>query len=78
MKALKIVIFSALNLANLYCLYATIGYLILGINTPKILGDTPTAFMGMYIMSMTFGAIFLVLTALIIWPGVKFFRAKNR
>ena len=60
MKKLKIIIITLLNCINIYLLYSTVGYLILAIKTPKITGDTPTTVMGMYIMSITFGAIFLM------------------
>ena len=77
MKTTKIIITSVLSLIDAYALYSTIGYLILAIKTPKITGDTPTTFMGMYIMSITFGAIFLILMSLTVFLAIKFFRPKK-
>ena len=77
MKTTKIIITSVLSLIDAYVLYSTIGYLILAIKTPKITGDTPTTFMGMYIMSITFGAIFLILMSLTVFLAIKFFRPKK-
>ena len=77
MKTTKIIITSVLSLIDAYVLYSTIGYLILAIKTPKISGDTPTTFMGMYIMSITFGAIFLILMSLTVFLAIKFFRPKK-
>ena len=77
MKKLKIIIITLLNCINIYLLYSTVGHLILAIKTPKITGDTPTTFMGMYIMSITFGAIFLILMSLTVFLAIKFFRPKK-
>ena len=77
MKTTKIIITSILSLVDAYVLYSTIGYLILAIKTPKIYGSPNTTFMGMYIMSITFGIGFLVLTGLIVFLAVKFFVHKK-
>ena len=61
-KISKYLIYGFLFLLDLWFLYSTIGYFILGYNTPKIYGETNTIFMGMYILSITFGVCFLVLT----------------
>ena len=79
MKTTKIIITSVLSLADAYVLYSTIGYLVLAIKTPKIYGSPNTTFMGMYIMSITFGIGFLVLTGLIVFLAIKLFgRKKNK
>ena len=65
----KVVVYSiygVLILIDLFFLYSTIGYYVLGANTPKIYGETTTTFMGMYIMSITFGVCFFVLTLCIV------------
>lgn len=77
MKTTKIIITSVLSLIDAYVLYSTIGYLILAIKTPKIYGLPNTTFMGMYIMSITFGIGFLVLTGLIVFLAIKFFGRKK-
>lgn len=77
MKTTKIIITSVLSLIDAYVLYSTIGYLILAIKTPKIYGLPNTTFMGMYIMSITFGIGFLVLTGLIVFLSIKFFGRKK-
>ena len=77
MKAFKITLVVILSLVDLYLLYSAIGYLILGIQTPKIIGSVNTVFMGMYIMSITFSVLFLVLTTIIIIMSIKFFKKKK-
>ncbi len=65
----KVVVYSiygVLILIDLFLLYSTIGYYVLGATTPKIYGETTTTFMGMYIMSITFGVCFFVLTLCIV------------
>lgn len=78
MKYAKIIILSVLSLVDLYVLYSAIGYLVLGIKTPKIIGETNTTFTGMYIMSITFALIFICLTGVIIFLGVKFYKRKKQ
>ncbi len=65
-KSILYTLYSVLILIDLWLLYSTIGYYILGNNTPKIYGETTTNFMGMYIMSITFGVCFFVLTLCIV------------
>ena len=76
MLVYKKIILGVLLLIDTYCLYSTIGYLILGINTPKILGGVGTSFMGMYIMSITFGVIMLIITLLIVFLWIRFKKKK--
>ena len=71
MKTFRIVLLSILGIVDVYFLYATIGYLVLGIKTPKILGGIQTNFMGMYMMSMTFFALFVVATGIIVFIAIK-------
>ena len=71
MKAFKIIHLIIFSLVDIYCLYATIGHLILAIQTPNLIGETTTQFGGMYIMSGTFLVATLVCTAIVI------FLAKN-
>lgn len=78
MKAWKIVIVSILGLIDAYLLYSFIGYLVLGIRTPKIIGEPATTFMGMYIMSITFFVLFAVLSAVLIILCIKFFKKKKQ
>ena len=76
MKIFKIVVISLLGLLDLYSLYAWIGYLVLGIQTPDIIGTPATTFMGMYLMSITFFAIWVVVSIVIIVLCMKFYRKK--
>ena len=76
MKAFKIVLLILLSLLDVYCIYGTIGYIILGNQTPRIIGETTTNFCGMYIMSATFLAIAVVITIAIIIIAVRL--AKKR
>lgn len=77
MKAFKITLVSILSLIDLYILYSAIGYLIWGVKTPKIAGVENTCFMGMYIMSITYFCIFVVLTSVLIFLTIKFFKRKK-
>lgn len=74
----KIILFSLVCVLDAYLLYGTIGYLILGIQTPKIVGVENTTFMGMYMMSITYFCIFAVVSAVLIVVGIKFFGKKHK
>ena len=76
-KTLKIILIVLLILIDAYLLYGTIGYYILGVKSPKIVGVENTTFMGMYMMSFTYCGIFLVLTFVIILLSYKFFHKKK-
>jgi hypothetical protein len=78
MLIFKRIIFVLICILDCYLLYSTIGYLILGIQTPKILGGVPTTFMGMYMMSMTFFGLFAVLTTIIVFLWIRFRRNSNQ
>ena len=75
---LKIITIVILSLIDMYLAYGTIGYYILGTQAPKIVGVESTKFMGMYLMSFTYGSIFLVLTIVIVVLGIKFFKQKKK
>ena len=77
MKAFKITLITILSLVDLFLLYSTIGYLVLGIKTPIIVGNYNTVFMGMYIMSMTFFALFVVLTIVIVIMSIRFLKKSK-
>ena len=77
MQVYKKIILTILCLIDAYFLYATIGYLVLGIQTPKILGGVPTTFMGMYMMSMTFFGLLAVMTTIIVFLWIRFAK-KNK
>lgn len=76
MQVYKKIILGILLVIDAYFLYATIGYLILGVQTPKILGGVNTIFMGMYMMSMTFGALLIVTTLIIVFLWIRFKKKK--
>ena len=77
MKAFKITLVTISSLIDVYILYSAIGYLIWGVKTPKIIGVENTCFMGMYIMSITYFCIFVVLTSVLVFLSVKFFKKKR-
>ena len=77
MKAFKITLVAILSLLDIYLLYSAIGYLIIGIKTPIIIGNGNTVFMGMYIMAITFSVLFALLTTIIIIMSMKFFKKKK-
>lgn len=77
-KIIKIIIISLLSAIDIYLLYATIGYLILGKQAPTIVGVENTRFMGMYLMSITYFCIFAVLTTAIILLSIFFFKKKKQ
>ena len=77
MSVSKKIILSILLIIDAYLLYSTIGYLVIGIQTPKILGGVPTTFMGMYMMSMTFFGLLAVTTTILIFLWIRF-RKKNK
>ena len=78
MPVFKKIAFALLCLVDGYFLYATIGYLILGINTPDILGGVPTTFMGMYMMSITFFCLFVLTSIIITIISIRYFKNKNK
>ena len=65
MKAFRITALVIISMICAYCLYATIGYLILGIQTPDIFGETTTHFTGMFIMSGLFFVLSIICIVLI-------------
>ena len=77
MSVYKKIILAVLCVVDLYLLYSTIGYLIIGIQTPKILGGEPTTFMGMYMMSITFFVLFAILTTIIVFLWIRFVKNKK-
>jgi len=70
-KILKYTIFILFCIVDLYALYATIGYIVLGSKAPVLYNGGTSYFMGMYFMSITFGVIFLILTTILIVLYVK-------
>lgn len=76
MKAFKITILVLLSLIDIYCIYSTIGYLFLGINTPKLIGESNTVFVGQYIMSIVFLFITLIISFLILLLAIKLRKNK--
>lgn len=66
MKAFRITALVVFSLVCLYSVYATIGYLVLGIQTPNIVGNTTTHFTGMFIMSGVFFVVTIICIVLIV------------
>ena len=78
MKVIKRILFWALALTDIYLLYAWVGYLVLGLDLPKLYGVENTTFTGMYMMSITFFVCFAVVTTILIISMVKYFRNRKR
>lgn len=76
MKVFRIIMLILLGIVDTYSVYAIIGYIILGLQTPKLIGKTTTIFTGTYIMSLTFFAIVLVCTTLIVIITKKLKKSK--
>ncbi len=78
MRVFKKVIYGILCAVDLYFTYSWIGYLVLGIKHPTIYGETNTNFMGMYIMSITFFVLFLVLSTILLVWGIRYIKARKQ
>lgn len=76
MKIFKIISLVLISIVNCYCLYCTVGYLLLGINTPKLLGNSTTYFTGSYIMSIMYFVFTIILTIITIFI-IKSLKRKN-
>ncbi len=73
----KKILYFAFCVADLYILWLTIGFTIVGLTNPKILGDGTAMFMGNYILSITCGIIFLIATPILVIAGIKLFKKKK-
>lgn len=63
---------------QIWLIYNAIGYAILGYNTPKIIGQSNTTFfMGMYLMSITYGSISLVCFVIFIFAIYLYKKRKK-
>ena len=78
MQKFRIVLLSILSLANLYTIYATIGYFIIGYNCPRIDGASRTIFAGNFILSATFLLATIVITTFIIIIAIKLKRNAKK
>ncbi len=59
-------ILSVIGLLMLYFLYCAIGYCVLGAKSPVLYNGTKAYFMGMYLMGITYGVIFLIFLTIVI------------
>jgi len=64
MNKWKIIFLSIIGLAEIVLLAITIGYLIMGINTPDALAGRNLGFTGCYILSLTYFLIFALVAAI--------------
>ena len=71
------IFFWLLCIIDVYFGYATVGYLVMAFNTPRIVGVDSTYFAGMYIMSGTFFVGFLLITALIVFFSIAYLKNKK-
>ena len=78
MQKFRIILLILFSLVDLYTIYATIGYFIIGYNCPRIEGTTRTVFAGNFILSATFLLATIVLTALITVIAVKLKRHSKK
>ena len=61
-----------------YLLYQTIGYIVLGTESPVLYNGEYAYFMGMYLMAITYGVIFLILLSIAIILTLKIKKGKNK
>ena len=77
MHIVRKILFWILSVIDVYFGYATVGYLVMALNTPRIVGEDSTYFAGMYIMSGIFFAGFLLITALIVFFSITYLKNKK-
>ena len=78
MKAFRIILLVILSILCAYSLYATIGYIVWGGEMPKIYGTPNTTFMGMYLMAITFGVVFIICAIIIVILSIRLYRIKKK
>ena len=76
MKAFKIVLLVILSILDAYSLYSTIGYTILGGESPRLVGNVTTVSMGMYILAIVFLLLTIVLSVFIVVIAKKLKKTK--
>ena len=64
MNKWKIIFLSVIGLAEVVLLAITIGYLVMGINTPDVLAGRNLGFTGCYILSLAYFLIFALVAAI--------------
>ena len=77
MNKWKVIILSVLGIGVIVTLALTIGYLIMGINTPDALAGRALGFTGCYILALGYFLIFSVITALFLILLLKWIRKNN-
>ena len=77
MNKWKIGFLSVLGLADIVMLALTIGYFIMGVNTPDSLAGRDLGFTGCYILSLSYFLIFAVVSAIFLLCLFKWKR-KNK
>jgi len=78
MSKSKIIFLVIFSLIDLFILAISIGYLVMGIQTPDVIGGRPVFFTGSYILFLAYFLIFVILTTILIVLLVKNKRAKNK
>lgn len=73
----KKIIYALLCILDVYFCWSAIGFTITGASVPTIIGDKKAVFMGNYILSITFGVLFIILTTLLIIFGIRLFRKRK-
>ena len=77
MNKWKVIILCVLGIGVIVTLALTIGYLIMGINTPDALAGRALGFTGCYILSLSYFLIFTVVSAIFLLCLFKWKR-KNK
>jgi hypothetical protein len=78
MNKWKVVLISLLGIAGVITLALTIGYLIMGINTPDALAGRALGFTGCYIITLGYFLIFAVDSAILILCLLKWKKKKQK
>ena len=72
----KKIIIVLLSILSIYFLYQTLGYIVLGSQSPVLYNGEYSYFMGMYLMAITYGAGFLISIGIIL--ALVFVKKQNK
>ena len=73
----KKILYILLCIVDLYLCWSAIGFTITGAASPNLIGDIKAVFMGNYILAITFGILFVILTTLLVVFGIKHIKNKK-
>lgn len=66
MKIIKWITLCLIGILTIYSGYSVVGYVLLGNEYPRIIGDTTSRFLGMFFMSIGSGIVFAISLTLFI------------